>query len=283
MKGKYQPYLFIAPAFILLIATLGFPAFVAVTQSFGIFVRDQGIGLQNYLKLAADPVFHETLLNTVQFVAGTVLFHFLLGLSVALVLNMDIRARRFWRIIALLPWTVPDVISGLIWKFMLAPLSGIVNEVLSRLHLISDPIRWLSNPQLALPSVISAEIWRGYPFVMLILLAGLQAIPQRLYEAAEIDGASVFQRFRYITIPHLRTMILIALALDTIWQARRFGAIYNMTYGGPGHASEVLSLFTYKHYFQYFNYGYASAIAVTLATMMFIVSYPYLKTSMRRE
>ncbi len=239
--------------------------------------------MQNYFKLISDAIFSKGIYNTIKFAGLNVLFHFILGLSMALLLNMQIKARRFLRIIVLLPWTVPDVIAGLIWKFMFAPLSGIVNEVLFQLNLINTPIQWLDDPQLALSSVAFAEIWRGYPFVMLILLAGLQAIPQQLYEAAEIDGASVLQRFRYITLPSLKTMIIIALALDTIWECRRFGIIYNMTYGGPGHASEVLSLLTYKHYFEFFNPGYAAAIAIVLASIMFIVSFPYLRISMKRE
>jgi multiple sugar transport system permease protein len=144
---------------------------------------------------------------------------------------------------------------------MYNPLYGALNDFLSRLGLIDSPVEWLSNPRLALFSVVVVNLWRGFPFVMLILLAGLQAIPEYLYEAAVIDGASKWQCFIHITIPGLRKMIVVALALDIVWEVRRFGLIQAMTGGGPGMLTEVLSTYTYKQYFQYFRFEYASAIA----------------------
>jgi multiple sugar transport system permease protein len=131
--------------------------------------------------------------------------------------------------------------------------------------------------------LIFAETWRGYPFAMLILLAGLQAIPKEQYEAAEIDGASKFKSFIYVTLPNLKYMVIIAAVLDTIWESRLFGMIYSMTGGGPGYSSQVLSLLTYKHYFLFFNTSYAGAIAVVLAIFMFTISIPYLVMTMKRE
>jgi multiple sugar transport system permease protein len=126
-------------------------------------------------------------------------------------------------------------------------------------------------------------VWRGYPFAMLILLAGLQAIPRYQYEAASIDGASTVQNFFYITLPNLKYMFIIAMILDTIWECRLFGMVYSMTGGGPGYSTQVLSLLTYKHYFQFFNISYAAAIAVMLAVVMLLISIPYLRITMRRE
>jgi multiple sugar transport system permease protein len=141
----------------------------------------------------------------------------------------------------------------------------------------------LASPELALFSVILSDVWRGYPFVMIILLAGLQAIPDDYYEAATVDGANVFQRFFFITIPSLARVMYVAVALDIIWQMRRFGLIYNMTSGGPGHATEILSMYIYKHYFKYFNFEYASAMAVVMAIIMLAISYPYIRMIARRE
>ena len=281
---EYEAYLFILPALSMLIVILGFPFVMAILMSLNLaWVKSSLLGFtfENYSRLFRDRVFYNDLIVTLSFVLPTVGFHLLLGLGVALLLNMEIKARRFFRVVAILPWTIPDVIAGLIWRFMFDPLSGIINSVLARLNLIQLPITWLSDARLALPSVVFAEVWRGYPFVMLLLLAGLQSIPQGLYEAAEIDGASAWKRFWYISLPNLSRIIMIAFTLDFIWECRRFGLVYNMTGGNPGHATEVLSLYVYKNYFVFFNFGYAAAIAVVLALIMMLISFPYLKASMK--
>jgi multiple sugar transport system permease protein len=255
----------------------------AVINSFlPIWSKVKTFTLENYLKLLNDKLFWNSLKVTFIFVGSTVSLHLLFGLIVALVLNAEIKAKRLFRLIAILPWTVPDVISGLIWRFMYNPTSGIINALFIRSGLINRYIEWLASPHLVLPSIIFADLWRGYPFVMIILLAGMQAIPREQYEAARVDGASPFQEFTHITIPNLVRIIVIALALDTIWQFRRFGLIYNMTLGGPGHSSEILSLYIYKHYFKYFNFEYASGMAVVMAIIMMIISYPYVRMIIRK-
>ena len=135
---------------------------------------------------------------------------------------------------------------------------------------------WLSSPTLAFPSVIFANIWRGYPLVMVMLLAGLMAIPRELYEAAEVDGAGRLKRFLHVTLPGLSTIILIALALDMVWEFRRFALVLTMTGGGPGTLTEVLSTLVYKSYFQFFTFEYASAIAILMSVVLFILSLPYI-------
>lgn len=267
----------------MLLVILGFPAVAAILQSFNImWVSEPFFTVRSYIRLVHDAEFLTSLLNTVIFVCSTVGFHLLIGLAVALLLNMEIKKKHFFRVIAILPWTVPDVIGGLIWGFMFDTLPGIVNAVLLKARFIVEPIDWLGNPKLSFPCLIFAEVWRGYPFAMLILLAGLQAIPKQQYEAAEIDGSSKIQSFFYITVPNLKYMFVIALVLDTIWECRLFGMVYSMTGGGPGYSSQVLSLLTYKHYFLFFNTSYAAAIAVVLASFMLIISIPYLRMTMRR-
>jgi len=284
IKEHNKGYLFILPALLFLVVILGFPAAAAILQSFNImWVSEPSFNTKSYVRLLGDAEFRASVLNTVIFVGSTVGFHLLIGLAVALLLNLEIKNKHFFRVVAILPWTVPDVIGGLIWRFMFDTLPGIVNAVLLKTGLAADPIDWLGNPSLALPCVIFAEIWRGYPYVMLILLAGLQAIPKDLYEAAEIDGASKMAGFFYITLPNLKFMIIIATILDIIWECRLFGMVYSMTGGGPGYSSQVLSLLTYKHYFIFFNSPYASAIAVVLALIMLLISIPYLRMTMRQE
>jgi multiple sugar transport system permease protein len=284
IHDRHKCYFFILPAFLLLVSILGFPAIAAVLQSFNlVWVSEPSFTLSSYGRLLDDLEFLTSLLNTFIFVSTTVSFHLLIGLGVALLLNMEIKRRHFFRVIAILPWTVPDVIGGLIWKFIFDTLPGFVNAVLIRSGFFVEPVDWLGTPHLAFSCFIFAEIWRGYPFVMLILLAGLQAIPRQQYEAGAIDGASPFQNFLYITLPNLKYMVIIAMILDTIWECRLFGMVYSMTGGGPGYSSQVLSLLTYKHYFQFFNTSYAASIAVILAIAMLIISIPYLRMTMRRE
>jgi multiple sugar transport system permease protein len=189
----------------------------------------------------------------------------------------------FFRIVALLPWTVPDVISGIVWRFMFDPLAGFVNSLLAGLGSTGEPTDWLGTPGLAFGSVVFAEGWRGYPFIMLILLAGLQAIPGQQYEAADLDGASGLRAFWHVTLPNLRPMLFIALVLDIIWQARLFGVVFGMTGGGPGTATEVMPLIVYRNYFEFFNTSYAASMAVTLAAVMLVIAVPYLRASLRKE
>jgi multiple sugar transport system permease protein len=280
----HQGFGFVLPALLMLLLILGFPIVVAMLTSFTSPGEEVGAWtLENYYKLLfKDDRFYNSLFVTFAFIIGTVGLHLLLGFAVALTLNTQIKAQQFFRVMAILPWTMPDVISGLIWRFMYNPTAGIINRLLFDFGITRTHIEWLGDTNLALPSVIFADIWRGYPFVMLILLAGLQAIPGEFYEAARVDGASVIQEFRHITIPMMGRMILIAVALDTIWQFRRFGLVFNMTAGGPGNATEILSLYVYKQYFRYFNFEYAAAIAVVLALIMLLLSLPYIGAMVRR-
>ena len=283
-RGKtLQAYSFILPGLILLLLVLGVPTGMAVANSFVPLWSEGGsFSLENYVRLVDDELFWNSLRVTLLFVGSTVGLHLVVGLVVAVALNSQIRAGRLLAVIVILPWTVPDVMAGLMWRFMYNPTAGVINHVLQQLGLTTEYIEWLAHPNLALFSVILADVWRGYPFVMLILLAGLQAIPRELYEAAWVDGANALRTFRHISLPLLGRMFIIAAALDTIWQFRRFGLIFNMTAGGPGHVTEILSLYIYKHYFRYFNFEYASAIAVVLAIIMLAISFPYVRMIVRR-
>jgi len=277
IKDRHMWVFFVSPGVLLLVLVLGFPAITSLSYS----IKPEQAGpvsytLSNYMNLLKDPFFSRTFWNTGIFVFLSVASHMVLGLAVAMVLNTALPAKPLFRLIALLPWVVPDVVAGIIWKWMYNPIYGAINDFLLRIGLINTPVEWLSNPALALFSVILVNLWRGFPFVMLILLAGLQAIPRHLYEAAGIDGASRVQSFFHITIPGLRKMIVVALALDIVWEVRRFGLIQAMTQGGPGVLTEVLSTYTYKQYFQFFRFEYASAIAVVMTVVLLLVSLPYI-------
>jgi multiple sugar transport system permease protein len=268
--------LFVLPGVVLLVSVLGFPAMTSVMYSIKADEAGRSYSLVHYAGLLKDPFFKTTFWNTFVFVSLSVSTHMLLGLGVAMVLNSALPAKAVFRVIALLPWVVPDVVAGIIWKWMFDPLYGAINDLLLKVGVINSPVEWLSNPKLALFSVVFVNLWRGFPFVMLILLAGLQAIPRELYEAAAIDGASKRGQFLHITLPGLRKMIVVALALDIVWEVRRFGLIQAMTQGGPGILTEVLSTYTYKQYFQFFRFEYASAISVVMSLVLLVVSLPYI-------
>lgn len=275
IKDRYMWIAFVLPGLLLLILVLGFPAITSILYS----IKAEQTGtytFANYNYLLKDPFFKTTFWNTAIFVSASVATHMILGLAVAMVLNTALPAKPLFRIIALLPWVVPDVVAGIIWKWMCDPIYGAINDVLLNIGFIDTPVEWLSHPKLAMFSVILVNLWRGFPFVMLILLAGLQAIPRHLYEAAAIDGASKVQTFIHITIPGLKKMIVVALALDIVWEVRRFGLIQAMTQGGPGILTEVLSTYTYKQYFQFFRFEYASSVAVVMSIVLLLVSLPYI-------
>ncbi len=275
---RHLGYFFVLPATLMLVAVLVFPAFITLKLS---VTPEGGSGwsftLAHYQKAVSDPVLLQTFKNTFAFVAWSLVGHFLLGLGLALALNQALPGQTFFRLIALVPWTIPDVVAGIIFRWALNPINGCLNPLI-RMVIPSFPaeFQWLSSPTLAFPSVIVANVWRGYPLVMVMLLAGLMAIPRELYEAAAVDGAGRLKRFFHVTLPGLSTIILIALALDMVWEFRRFALVVTMTGGGPGTLTEVLSTLVYKTYFQFFTFEYASAIAILMSVVLFALSLPYI-------
>ena len=275
---RHLGYLFVLPATLMLAAVLIFPAFITLKAS----VTPEGgsgwnVTLTHYQKAFRDPVLLQTFKNTVAFVAWSLAGHFILGLGLAIALNQALPGQTFFRLVALIPWTIPDVVAGIFFRWVLNPIHGAMNPLI-RMLFPSFPaeFQWLSNPTLAFPSVIIANVWRGYPLVMVMLLAGLMAIPRELYEAAAVDGAGKLRRFFHITLPGLSTIIIIALALDMVWEFRRFALVVAMTGGGPGTLTEVLSTLVYKTYFQFFTFEYASAMAILMSAVLFILSLPYI-------
>ena len=275
---RHFGYMFVLPATLMLVAVLLLPALITLKLS---FTPDGGSGwvptLTQYRKAFGDAVFFQTFKNTFSFVAWSLVGHFALGLALALALNQALPGQMFFRLVALIPWTIPDVVAGIIFRWVLNPISGSLNTLLHAIFPgFPAEFQWLSSPTLAFPSVVFANIWRGYPLVMVMLLAGLMAIPRELYEAAEVDGAGRLNRFFHVTIPGLSTIILIALALDMVWEFRRFALILTMTGGGPGTHTEVLSTLVYKTYFQFFTFEYASAMAILMSVVLFVLSLPYI-------
>lgn len=245
--------------------------------------RETWVGLGNYIALASDPLFWKAFYQTVIFTFWSVVLHLVIGLALALLLNMQINEtfRTIARGLLIVPWLLAPTVAGMIWVLMLAPI-GVFNGVLISLGLIDpyETISWLGNPDTALGSVTAMNVWRAFPFFMVMLLAGLQNIPKQLYEAAEIDGASMLRQFWHITLPQLRSVITTIVLLDSIWTFRAFDPVFVMTGGGPAHASEVLASAIYFDGFQKLRFGYASAEAIVMFIVLFIVSAFYVRRTM---
>ncbi len=235
------------------------------------------IGLKNYADMLNDPYFWNSLKNTFFWVFECVLFQFLIGLAVALVINQSFKGRGLVRSILLVPWATPIFVSSLMWNWLYHPQIGMINDVLMRVGFIDRPHAWLTDPTMVLHHVVIAQTWAGFPFFAVMLLAGLQAIPDELYEAAIIDGAGVFQRFFRITLPMLSGTIVITTVLRTIWTSKTVIMIYVMTGGGPAHASETLVIYSLQKAYAEMDFGYASALATTLLVILMIFSTIYVR------
>jgi multiple sugar transport system permease protein len=240
------------------------------------------VGLANYALALADPVFWASLGNSVVWVGSAVGLQFSLGLGTALLLNRSFAWRGIARALVVVPWALPSVIIGLIWTWMLDFNLGVLNEIGVRLGLLGEPVAWLAQPNTAMAAVILAVVWQGFPFFAVTLLAGLQAIPLDLYEAASIDGAGSVAQFRYVTLPGLAGVIATTLLLRMIWVANSLDLIFVMTGGGPGTATQTLPLHAFLTAWSGGNYGQGSALAVILTLILLGVVVVYVVRSHRQ-
>jgi len=267
-------YVLLLPLILILFLLLAYP----IGSAIWITLQDKTIGmvgrfivLENYRELLFNaPFFWQVVRNGFIFTIGSVLLKLLVGLVMALVLNHPLLFRGLWRGLLLMPWVAPTVVTALSWRWML-DLTGVLNLVLRDLGLMTSSIPWLAQYGTAMFSLILVNTWRGFPFFGITLLAGMQAIPQELYEAAEIDGASVWQRFRYITLPSLRTVILVVTILSTIWTFNDFSIVWLLTGGGPGHATDIFATYTYKLGFVTSRLGYGQTVSVILAPVLIAI------------
>ncbi len=287
-RQELQAYAFLWPALLILALLMVYPLIQVVQMSFHevTLQKETWVGLSNYSQLLQTPIFWQVLWQTILFTAGSVSMHLLIGLSLAMLLHSKINARfrNFTRGMLIIPWLLAPTVAGMIWVLMLAPF-GVVNGLLATLGIIepSATITWLGSPSTALFSVTAMNVWRAFPFFMVMLLAGLQAIPEEIYEAADIDGTSPLATFWYITLPGLRGVITTIVLLDSIWTFRAFDPVYVMTGGGPINSSEVLATAIYFDAFQKLKFGYASAEAVVMFLILFVVSGFYVRRAVRES
>ena len=274
LKTKLTPYGFVLPACLTILILVVYPILYGIYISFfdtNLVNKWEFVGLRYYFQALTDTSFLHSLWMTVIFTVSVVVGHFFIGFVFASILNMDIRFRTVLRGILILPWLFPDVVIAYLFKWILNTQGGIVNELLLHFGLISDPIGWLSTSATAFPCVILVSIWKGYPLVMVQILAGIQTISTDMYEAAEIDGANLWQRFRYVTIPALKPILTTILILDTVWVFKQFTLIWLMTSGGPGSSTMVSAIEIYKNAFSYFKYGLASAQSVYILLICYLI------------
>jgi len=272
---------FVAPAALFLAAIIVFPLGHAFWTSLH---RVRGlnatfIGLRNYARLADDATFWHSLGVSFAFTASAVALHLSIGLALALVVNELRTARTALRIVFLTPWMVAPAVGATIWLWLLEPQFGVVNYLLRAAGAITAPVAWLGEPGTALASVIAVDVWRGVPFVMLLMLAGLQTIPVDQYEAASIDGAGAWTRFRFVTWPNLRYLVIVATTLDVINTIRHYDIIGVMTGGGPAGGTEVLPALIYNTAFRGNRLGEAAAIGIALLGIVLVLAVVYVRTA----
>lgn len=286
-KINIWPYLLIAPALMIVLAVVFIPAVNAILMSFQNYdlrrPNDIGfIGLANYAAVFQDPIFWKSLWKTILWVVFGVGFQFVFGFALALLLNKKFRGRGIVRAVSLIPWVTPGVLIGLMWRWIYDGNYGVLNDLLMKLGIIEDAIPFLAQQSTAFPSVIVTIIWQGIPFFALMLLAGLQGIPGELYEAADIDGATGWQKLFHVTIPSLKNTIFVTTLLRIIWVANSVDVIFNMTEGGPAYSTQTLSVYIFNKG-NSLNLGYASTMSVVMTLLLSLVAVPYLKNMFKKD
>lgn len=273
--------LFILPALVLFGALMLYPICYGIFQSFtdkdALIPGFNLIGFANYYNLLIDPQFWNSFKNGLVFAGATVIFQVALGLIAALVLNECFVGRSFVRVAVILPYMVPTVVIASIWRWLYSDTFGIYNFILMKIGLTNAPIAWLANTNLTMISVVIVNVWAFFPFVFLCFLSKLTTIPDELYEAAKIDGASAWRRFNDITLPHLKHILALVILLRGLWMFNKFDIIWLLTKGGPLRVTEHMPILVYKKAFQLWELGMGSAVAVTILFFLLITSLFYFK------
>jgi multiple sugar transport system permease protein len=241
------------------------------------------VGFANYTAVFRDPQFVSIVVNTVLFTIGSLAFQFSIGLALAMFFRRVFPLNGVLRSLLLVPWLLPLVVSGTVWRWMMYNDSGVINQTLLHLHLISQPIPWLVSTSMSLVAVIVVNVWVGIPFNMVILYGGLQALPEQVFEAAAIDGASAWQRFTRITLPMLRPVILVVLTLGLIYTVKVFDVIMLVTQGGPANSSQTLTTYTYDLSFNQLLFGRGAAVGNILILVAVVFAGVYLRAVRDQE
>ena len=272
-----SPYFFILPAVAIMVAGLVYP----VLQAFYLSLYDWKIGskfedapfvgLRHFVRMVSDSNVHESIWVTLRFGFWTITIEMFLGVALALLLEKPIRGASVFRTIFILPLMISPVVVGLIWRYLFDARIGWINYYLGKIGI--EPQVWLGNADLAFFAIVFTDIWQWTPFIFIIVIAGLQALPSEILEASRIDGANWWQHILFVKLPMIRSILLIALLLRLIDVFRALEVMYILTGGGPGRATELLSLHIYNRAFETQQLGYASAISVLLIVIVFALSF----------
>ncbi|RWR03073.1 ABC transporter permease [[Pantoea] beijingensis] len=241
------------------------------------------VGLENYLYALTDPDFRASILRTLYFTVVSVVIEGVIGVLVALLLNQRFYGRNILRVLVILPWALPTIVNAMMWRLNFNPDYGSINAMLTQMGIIDGYRSWLGSPDSALNAVMLADIWKNYPLVTLLVLAALQSIPDDLFEAARLDGASAWRRFRAITFPAIVAPLSVALVLRTIDAFKIFDIIYVMTRGGPVDSTKTLSFFVYQESFSYLRAGSGAAYAVLMTLMCAVLIAIYMAMLLRQR
>ena len=279
---RNQGLAFALPALTLMAVLIAYPlvytGWLSVTGERGGFV-----GVENFATIIDDSVTALALRNTIVYVGASVALQVVLGAAVGILLNQPFRGRGIVRSVVLLPWVVPAIVTATNWGWMLHTEFGIVNYMLTQVGVIPAPVGWLTTRATVLPALIAVNVWRMAPFVAVMVLAGLQAVPEAVYEAARIDGAAFRHEVRYVMLPHLRPVLLSVTLLLTIWGFNGITIIYAMTRGGPANRSLITPIQIFKHAFEFVRFNEAAALSVMLFAFLAVLTGLYLRISRPRE
>jgi len=272
--------LLITPTLILVIGVVLFPLVYSFVMSFGDVefsnIKDYDfVGLYQYIRTFTDPEFINSLKVSAIFVFATIAIKLVLGTLIAVMLKENFIGRSLTRALIIIPWATPFIVVGLMWKWMLHSKVGIINFMLFKLGIIQDYIPFLSEKTFAMPSVILADVWQGTPFFVIIILAGLQTIPEDLYEASRIDGAGGIKSFFYITLPMVKFPLFISTILGTIFAINAFDLFFVLTRGGPGNITTNATLFDWNNAFKFYHLSYSSAISYVILLIAMVITIGY--------
>lgn len=287
-RGHRDAWLLVLPALLPVLALSVVPLARGVYLGFtdsraGLGIPTHFVGFDNFTRLLHNSLFLESFRIGLVWAVSVTMIQFLFGLGLALLLNEDLHLRWLARTLALIPWAMPPVIVAIMWRLLLSPTVGPIDETLNKLQLSQTHINWLGDFNTALPAVIVVGVWVGMPQTTITLLAGLQGIPAELHEAAMVDGASTWRRFVHITLPHLRPVIFAITSLDFIWNFNSFGLVYVLTAGGPGGKTMLPMLFAYNEAFRYGQFGRAAAMGDVMVVLVVLFLGLYLRAGLRRD
>ncbi len=282
LSRNHSLYVFLLPSAAFIVIFVAYPILFNIWLSF----HDVGLrtlvgdrpfaGLGNYIRLFTSPLFGEVLLNSVAFTLGSIIPQFIIGFALALFLMKQFPGSSIVRGGIILGWVIAPIVVGTVWRWIFNTDYGLLNHLLRQFGLIDSPLSWLPNPQLAMISVIIANVWLGIPFNLMLLMGGLSALSETLYEAASIDGTNRLQRLVYITIPLMKQTIAATLMLGLMFTFKVFDLIWVMTGGGPVDKTTTMPILAYRYSFTFFNFGMGTAVASSLFVLMAVLSIFYI-------